>query len=60
MHLEIGSSLFDIQTVLRSFQFQYYGQIYGTRVCKDDEEMMIWVLQMILAMESKEKAKIAP
>ena len=38
----------------------HFASIYGTRVSEDDEEMMIWVLQMILAMKSKNKAKILP
>lgn len=38
----------------------YFTSLYGTRVSEDDEEMMIWVLQMILAMKSKDRAKILP
>lgn len=32
--------------------------IYGTPIQDDDEEMMIWVLEMILAMRTKEKSKV--
>lgn len=41
-------------------ELMHFTSIYGTRVSEDDEEMMVWVLQMILAMKSKNKAKIAP
>lgn len=34
--------------------------IYGTPIQDDDEEMMIWVLEMILAMRTKEKSKVLP
>lgn len=31
--------------------------IYGTPIQDDDDEMMIWVLEMILAMRTKKKVK---
>ena len=34
--------------------------IYGTPIQDDDEEMMIWVLEKILAMRTKEKSKVLP
>ena len=34
--------------------------IYGTPIQDDDVEMMIWVLEMILAMRTKEKSKVLP
>ena len=35
--------------------------IYGTPIQDDDdEEMMIWVLEMIFAMRTKEKSKVLP
>ena len=35
--------------------------IYGTPIQDDDdEEMMIWILEMILAMRTKEKSKVLP
>ena len=34
--------------------------IYGTPIQDDDEEMMIWVLEMILAMRTKEKGIVFP
>lgn len=37
-----------------------FTSLYGTMVSEDDEEMMIWVLKMILAMKSKKKAKVKP
>ena len=36
----------------------HFTSIYGTRVSEDDEEMMVWVLQMILAMKSKTRRKL--
>ena len=35
-------------------------KMYGTPIRDDDEEMMIWVLEMILAMRTKEKSKVFP
>lgn len=41
-------------------ELMHFTSLYGTRVSEDDEEMMIWVLQMNLTTKSKDKAKIMP
>ena len=33
----------------------HFAKLYGTSIDSDDEEMMVWVLEMILAMRSKDK-----
>lgn len=33
---------------------------YGTPIQYDDEEMMVWVLEMIIAMRTKESSNITP
>lgn len=34
--------------------------MYGTPIQYEDEEMMIWVLKMIIAMRTKEISKVGP
>ena len=34
--------------------------LYGTAIDSEDEEMMVWVLEMILAMRSKDKTIVKP
>ena len=34
--------------------------MYGTPIQYDDEEMMIWVLEMIIAMRTKDSTQITP
>lgn len=38
----------------------HFANLYGTSIDSDDEEMMVWVLEMILAMRSKDKTIIKP
>lgn len=38
----------------------HFTNLYGTNIDSDDEEMMVWVLEMILAMRSKDKKIIKP
>ena len=33
----------------------HFAKLYGTSIDSDDEEMMVWVLEMILAMRKKER-----
>ena len=35
-------------------------KMYGTPIQYEDEEMMIWVLKMIIAMRTKETSKVGP
>ena len=35
-----------------------FTKLYGTPIEYEDEEMMVWVLKMIIAMRSKENTKI--
>ena len=38
----------------------HFANLYGTSIDSDDEEMMVWVLEMILAMRSKDKTIVKP
>ena len=38
----------------------HFTNLYGTAIDSDDEEMMVWVLEMILAMRSKDKTIVKP
>ena len=38
----------------------HFANLYGTSIDSDDEEMMVWVLEMILAMRKKGKTEIFP
>lgn len=38
----------------------HFINLYGMAISEDDEEMMIWVLQMILAIHAKEKSSVRP
>ena len=37
-----------------------FTNLYSTAIDSDDEEMMVWVLEMILAMRSKDKTIVKP
>ena len=55
-------AVYESPYVFRSLhdELMRFTSLYGTMVSEDDEEMMIWVLQMILAMKSEKKAKVKP
>lgn len=38
----------------------HFINLYGTAISEDDEEMMIWVLQMILSIRAKNKSFVRP
>lgn len=38
----------------------HFINLYGTAISEDDEEMMVWVLQIILAIHAKEKSFVRP
>ena len=38
----------------------HFDNLYGKSIDSDDEEMMVWVLEMILAMRSKDKTIVKP
>ena len=38
----------------------HFTNLYGTAIDSDDEEMMVWILEMILAMRSKDKTIVKP
>ena len=38
----------------------HFTNLYCTAIDSDDEEMMVWVLEMILAMRSKDKTIVKP
>lgn len=48
--------------VFRSLQDELirFTSLYGTQISEDDEEMLVWVLKMILAMRTKDTTNIAP
>ncbi len=38
----------------------HFANLYETSIDSDDEEMIVWVLEMILAMRSKDKTIVKP
>lgn len=38
----------------------HFINLYGMAISEDDEEMMVWVLQIILAIHAKDKSSVRP